>query len=228
MLVELLEGLTSFVEHIVLTFGVPGIALIALMENIFPPTPSEFLYPLAGKLAYDGKVGLISVILAGVAGSLAGAFIFYNVGYYLGDARVRLLIGRYGTLRVGRFKLNVFTLEAYDRAVEVFEKRGGIIVMIARIMPLVHGVISIPAGVLRMNFARFMIYSFIGVVLWIVPTVMLGYFLGSQWEQALALMEAYEYVWYVIIAGLVVYYGFKRWRNSVTDAIISKDGDTAL
>lgn len=213
MLVELLDGLTRLVENIVLTFGVPGIALIALMENIFPPTPSEFLYPLAGKLAYDGEVGLVSVMLAGAFGSLVGAFIFYHLGYYLGDTRVRVLIDRYGTLHLWRFKVDVFTLEAYDRATEAFERRGGFIVMIARSMPLIHGVISIPAGVFKMNLFRFMVYSFIGVLLWIVPTVMLGYFLGSQWEHALSILQAYEYVWYVIIAALVVYYGFKRWRR---------------
>lgn len=213
MLTQLFEELSSFIEQIVLVFGVPGIAVIAFMENIFPPTPSEFLYPLAGKLAYDGDLSLIGVMLAGATGSVVGAFIFYHLGLYLGAERTREFIGRYGTFKLWRWQIELFTVEAFDQAMLSFEKRGGIIVMVARTMPLIHGVISIPAGVSAMNFPKFMIYSFIGALLWIVPTVLLGYFLGSQWESMLGLLDTYETLWYIIFAVLIIYYLYSRWKN---------------
>ncbi len=213
MLTRLIEDLTALLEQIVLTFGVPGIALIAFMENIFPPTPSEFLYPMAGKIAYDGKIDLLAVIISGGIGSLVGAVIFYHVGYYMGEARVRTAISRYGTLKIGQFRLRFFTLEAYDQAASAFRQHGGIIVMVARSMPLIHGVISIPAGVVRMNRLKFMTYTFIGVLLWVTPTVLLGYALGSQWERALSFIDAYETIWYIVIVAGVSFYLVRRWRR---------------
>lgn len=212
MLAQFFEDLTALAEQIVLTFGVPGVALIAFMENIFPPTPSEFLYPLAGKLAYDGDVELIAVMIAGAFGSIVGAFIFYHLGYYLGAERVRDFVERYGEFTLWRWRISLFTVEAYDRAMSAFETHGAIIVIVARSMPLIHGVISIPAGVSRMNLPKFLVYSFIGALIWIVPTVLLGYFLGSQWEIILGLLDTYATLWYILFALLILYYFVSRWR----------------
>lgn len=225
MLAPLVENLSTVIEQLVLRFGVVGIGFIAFMENIFPPTPSEFLYPLAGKLAYDGDINLIAVMLAGAIGSMVGAFVFYHLGYYLGDERVRGFIERYGQLKLWRWHINIFTVETYDRAMTLFEKHGNIIVMVARTLPLIHGVISIPAGVSRMNLSKFLFYSFIGALLWIVPTVLLGYFLGSQWDLILSLLDAYETFWYVVIGILIVYYLFSRWfSNRSTTKTLDKKG----
>jgi len=224
MLAQLIDDLTTLVQEIVMTFGAPGVAVIAFMENIFPLTPSELLYPLAGKMAYDGEASLFSVILAGGIGSIIGAFVFYHVGRYLGETRTRSFIARYGTVHLGRFRLSLFTLEAYDRAVVQFEKRGGIIVMVARWLPLIHGIISIPAGVVGMNLTKFMVYSFIGSVSWIAPTVLAGYFLGSQWERMLEILDIYEYFWYAVLAVVVLYYAVKRFRNRSTAPAPTQEG----
>ena len=211
MLAKLIEQLSSYIEQLILVFGTPGIAIIAFMENIFPPTPSEFLYPLAGKLAYDGQASLFGVILAGAIGSLVGAFVFYYLGYFLGEKRVRNFIKHYGTVQIGRWQVRFITVQAYDQAMKAFKNQGAIIVIIARTVPLVHGIISIPAGVSRMNIFKFLLYSLIGVMLWIVPTVLLGYFLGSQWDVMLHALEVYETVWYILIATAIVLYVAFRW-----------------
>ena len=213
MLSHLVEELAGLVESIVLTAGLPGIVLIAFLENVFPPIPSEFLYPLAGKLAYDGQVSLLMVILAGAIGSLIGSSMFYAMGYRLGNARIRELLSRYGTLQLWRFRLTPVTPEDYDKALSAFHRRGGTIVLISRTMPVIHSIISIPAGVARMNYLKFVIYTFLGSLLWIVPTVLVGYILGSQWETALYLLDVYEWVWYALIACGLVYYIFKRVRR---------------
>ncbi|MGB7340080.1 MAG: DedA family protein [Phototrophicaceae bacterium] len=221
MLAPFVENLSTFIEQIVLRFGVLGIGIIAFMENIFPPTPSEFIYPLAGKLAYDGDINLFAVMLAGALGSIVGAFVFYHVGYYLGAERARRFIERYGTLRIGRWQIAIFKVEAYDRAMSLFDKHGNMIVMIARTLPLVHGIISIPAGINRMNLPKFLFYSFMGALLWIVPTVLLGYFLGSQWDLMLGVLDAYETLWYIVFAIVIFYYVFSRWikrpRPNISD-----------
>lgn len=223
MLANLIDKLSTYIEQLILMFGTPGIAIIAFMENIFPPTPSEFLYPLAGKLAYDGQATLIGVILAGAIGSLVGAITFYYIGYYLGAKRVRNFIERYGTFLLWRWHIRLFTVEAYDNAMLAFKKQGAIIIIIGRTMPLVHGVISIPAGVSRMNVFKFLIYSFIGVLLWIVPTVLLGYFLGSQWDLLLRVLEVYEIVWYILIALVIGVYLVVRWlKHNHQTALESK------
>lgn len=216
MLAQFVENLSIYLDQLLLSAGIPGIALIAFMENIFPPTPSEFLYPLAGKLAYEGELNLIAVMLAGAFGSIVGAFVFYHLGYYLGNERVRAFIARYGTWNLWRWQISIFTVETYDSAMLAFEKHGAIIVMLARSMPLIHGVISIPAGVSRMNLPKFLLYSFIGVLLWIVPTVLLGYFLGSQWELMLALLDTYETLWYIVFILSILAYLVSRWRKRTT------------
>jgi membrane protein DedA with SNARE-associated domain len=216
MLTQLLDTLTAWLESLLLTGGALGIVVIALMENIFPPTPSEFLYPLAGKLAFDGKVGLVEILVAAVGGSLVGALIFYHVGYYLGDERVRIFLAKYGTWHIWRWRWTIFSVEAYERATQAFAKRGGIIVMVGRTMPFIHGVISIPAGVVRMNRLRFLLYSALGVLLWVVPTVLLGYWLGSQWQNARAILDAYEVFWYGVLVVIVLYYARRWWRHRQT------------
>lgn len=224
MLAQFVENLSIYLDQLLLSAGIPGIALIAFMENIFPPTPSEFLYPLAGKLAYEGELSLIAVMLAGAFGSIVGAFVFYHLGYYLGRERVRAFIARYGTVNLWRWQISIFTVETYDSAMVAFEKHGAIIVMVARILPLIHGVISIPAGVSRMNLPKFLIYSFIGALLWIVPTVLLGYFLGSQWELMLALLDTYETLWYIVFVLLILVYLVSCWRNRATQKVSDNKG----
>jgi membrane protein DedA with SNARE-associated domain len=210
MLADFVDTLATWVQQIVTGLGAPGITLVALFENLFPPTPSEFLYPLAGKMAFDGAVTLPLVILAGVIGSLMGSAVYYTLGYQLGADRAREAIARYGTLHLWRFHITLFTVEAYDKALALFEKHGGKIVFFARIMPLVHGVVSIPAGVTRMKPLPFVIYTALGSAAWIAPLATLGYWLGSQWEQVLAIMDAYETLCYGLFAAFIVYLVVRR------------------
>lgn len=205
MLTDFFEALASGLEQIVNVFGLPGITLIALLENLFPPTPSEFLYPLAGKLAYDGKLTAGGIIIAGVLGSLVGSLTYYSLGYWLGEDRVRRAIARFGQIRVRRLKVQVVSTEDYDRATRLFQQRGGIIVLIARLVPLVHGVVSIPAGVTRMRLLPFIVYTAIGSALWIAPLTLLGMWLGSKWERILYWMDVYQNIWYVLMILAVAY-----------------------
>lgn len=210
MLADALQMLTTWVGTILTWGGLAGVTLIALLENLFPPTPSEWLYPLAGKMAYDGKVNLFGVILAGVLGSLIGATVWYTLGYRLGEARAREFVARYGRVQVGQWGVTLFKTEDYDNSLRLFRERGGVVVFVARLMPIVHGVVSIPAGVARMSLVSFYFFTALGSFFWIAPLTLFGYFLGSQWERILEWLDVYQAVWFALIALAVGYYVARR------------------
>lgn len=215
MLADLIEQITLFVESIMLTFGLPGIGLIAAAENLFPPVPSEFLYPLAGKLAFDGQIPLWAIVLAGVLGTCIASSVWYVLGMRLGEKRVRQFIERRATLTIGRLRIPIFTVGQYDRALNLFRTRGGVIVLIARILPYVHSVVSLPAGVIRMPFGRFIIYTAVGATAWILPLTVFGYLLGSRWREVLTLMDAYQNaILIATVAGLSAWLLWRRVRRS--------------
>lgn len=213
MLADIFETLSAWAEQAVDVLGLPGVTLLALLENLFPPTPSEFLYPLAGKLAYDGAFAMWGVIAAGILGSLAGSLAYYTLGYRLGGERVRQVIVRFGHVRLGRFRIQIASAEDYDRAVQLFQQRGGMIVLVARLVPLVHSVVSIPAGVAHMRLGSFIVYTAIGSALWIAPLTILGWWLGSNWERVLYWMDIYEYAWYVLMGLAVLVIIVRRTRS---------------
>lgn len=208
------EYITSLVERIIATFGAPGISLVALFENLFPPTPSEVLYPLAGKMAYSGKVSVPAIIIAGTLGSLAGSIIYYTLGYRLGESRVRDMIARYGTLNFMRFQIQLVSVKDFERGLELFGRYGSAIVLIARLMPFVHGVVSIPAGVIRMNLALFMIFTAAGAALWIAPLTIFGYWLGDNWEEVLSWMDTYQNTILILVALILIIYVIRRGRQA--------------
>lgn len=213
MLSELADRIADFIDSIIATLGVPGISMIALLENLFPPTPSEVLYPLAGKLAAEGKITLWGIVIGGISGSLIGALCYYAVGYHLGEQRTRTLIERYGTFRLRSFKLEVFRIRDYDRSLELFRKYGAVIVFVARLMPLVHGVVSFPAGVVRMNIALFLAFTAVGSALWIAPLAIFGWWLGSHWALVLEWLNVYYNFVFALIALFVCYYIYRRLRH---------------
>lgn len=210
MLADLIEQLTLFVESIVLTFGLAGVGAIAVGENLFPPTPSEFLYPLAGKMAFDGELPLLGVLIVGVLGTCFASTLWYLLGRRLGEARVRQFIDRYGTLRLWKLRVELFTVPQFDRAMDLFRTRGGAIVIVARVLPYVHSVVSIPAGVIKMPFGSFLLYTAVGSSLWIVPLTLLGYALGSQWRVVLEWMDTYQTVILIALGALLFYWVARR------------------
>jgi len=212
MLTDVVEALAAGLESLVEAVGLPGVLIIALLENLFPPTPSEFLYPLAGKLVYDGELTAWSVILTGVLGSLAGSLLYYGLGYWLGEERARQAIARYGSIRLRRWTITIVSTNDYDRALVLFERWGGPLVLIARLVPLVHSVVSIPAGVVRMRLPSFVFYTALGSLLWIAPLTLFGMWLGSQWEDILRWLNVYTNVWYVVIGAALAYWIVRRVR----------------
>jgi membrane protein DedA with SNARE-associated domain len=169
-------GLASWIEGIVQTTGVFGIALLMFLENVFPPIPSELIMPLAGYTASQGEANIVLVIFAGSIGSLAGGFVWYALGRWVGEERLKRLADRYGRwMTVSR--------DDIDKADDWFDTHGHKAVLVGRLIPTVRTLISVPAGLSEMPWTRFLLYSGIGTVAWTTLLALAGYALGSQYDR---------------------------------------------
>jgi membrane protein DedA with SNARE-associated domain len=200
---QALDSLRAWIEQIILTIGYTGVALIMLVENLFPPIPSEFVMPFAGFLAGRGSFDFWTVVLAGTIGAVIGAIALYYIGYYAGEPLLRAFIRRYG-----RFWLLSET--DLDHALDLFSRYGSIMVFVGRVIPLVRSLISIPAGMSRMPMPRFLLLTSIGSAVWTGLLAYAGLLLGENWEQILGFIERYQRLVLVALA-LAVLAGVVRW-----------------
>lgn len=140
--------MTRWIISIIESGGYIGIAFLLFIEDVFPPIPSEFILPLCGYLAAQGKFGLFGVVAAGTLGSILGAIPLYYLGYRLGEERLQKFAARYGKwLTVGPRDI--------ERADRWFNKHGMWAIFFCRLIPGFRSIISIPAGVNRMNLLSF-------------------------------------------------------------------------
>jgi membrane protein DedA with SNARE-associated domain len=181
----LLDSLRQWIEQIILLLGYPGIALIMLVENLFPPIPSEFVLPFAGFLVAGGRMSFVGVVGAGTLGSVVGAVILYYFGLWAGEPVLRFLVRRYG-------RWWLLSEADLDRTIQFFERRGEVVVFFARVVPIFRSLISLPAGMSRMPFAKFLLLTTLGSALWSALLVWAGVLLGANWEQILGFISRYQ------------------------------------
>lgn len=179
--------------------GYAGIALLMLLENVFPPIPSELVLPFAGYVAATGRLDPAGVLLAAVTGSLLGALPWYWAGRRLGHGGLQRFAARHG-------RLLTLCPEDIDRAQDWFHRHGPSSVGFGRMVPAVRSFISMPAGVGRMPLPRFLMWSALGSAVWNVLLLALGFALQSRYEQA---QETIEWLTRGVVALLVVGY---VWR----------------
>lgn len=156
--------------------GYPGIVLLMLAENIFPPIPSELIMPLAGFVAAQGKLDPALVVLAGTLGSVLGTLPWYYAGRWLGEERLCRFAARHG-------RWLTFDDKDLGRAIRWFERHGRIAVLIGRLVPTVRTLISLPAGMARMPLVPFLAYSSIGTLLWNAALTASGYLLEANYQR---------------------------------------------
>jgi len=198
----LFEFLSKYITDLIASSGYPGIIFLMMLESACFPMPSEIVMPFAGFAAQQGKLSYVGVGLAGSVGSLIGSVISYVVGYYGG----RPLLEKYG-----RYVL--ITKHEIDTTHRWFEKYGTLTVFIARLLPVVRTFISLPAGVAKMDFKKFTLYSFIGSLPWCFALAYAGVMLGENWS----LLEHYwaylDIATIIGIIGFFLYIGYKVMRN---------------
>jgi len=211
---ELFAQLQLWIEQIIVTLGYPGIALIMAVETIFPPIPSELVMPLAGFLAADGKMNFWGVVLSGTIGSVIGAVVLYWAGMYANETIVRRLVRRYG---------RYFLIDENDvnKTLATFTRFGPAAVFIGRLIPLVRSLISIPAGMERMNPVVFVVLTTLGTALWSALLAYAGLVLGQNWNQVLGWLSQYQKVVLAVIGVAVVLfvvYKVRQLRTNQTPA----------
>lgn len=194
-----LGDLTNWAKDVVDSAGYIGVFLMIVLENVFPPIPSEVILPLAGALASEGRFFLPGLILAASLGAVGGALILYYLAYWFGDHRLRWLIRRYG-------KWFAVSEADLDKANEWFDRRGGLAVAICRVVPIVRSLVSLPAGLRRMNMVPFVTYTFIGATVWNTILVTAGYILGDNWDEVEHVVGYFQYVVILAAVAAVVWF----------------------
>ena len=178
-------------------YGNLAVFLLILVENLFPPIPSEVILTFGGVMTVCTDMTPVGVILFSTAGSLAGAVILYSVGRFLPDEVFRkLLCGRIGHLLH-------FRSEDVDLAKGWFRDRGRSAVFLCRLIPIVRSLISIPAGIARMPFVPFLVFTAAGSFLWNTVLVYAGRIAGDSWEKVSAAFGVYSDL-FLMIAGICI------------------------
>ncbi|MGN1400667.1 MAG: DedA family protein [Bacillus sp. (in: firmicutes)] len=187
----------AWIIELIEKFGYWGVFLLIMVENIFPPIPSEIILTFGGFLTQNTSLTVMGVILVSTLGSVIGAVILYWIGTLLDVERLEKIIDRYG-------KFLRLTKDDIHKADAWFDKYGIWTVLFCRVIPLVRSLISIPAGMSNMNFGLFILFTTIGTLVWNTILVNLGAVLGSNWHDVMIYMDAFSNVVYTIIGILFI------------------------
>jgi membrane protein DedA with SNARE-associated domain len=191
--------MTDWITGLMADGGYLAVAALMLLENLFPPIPSELVMPLAGYTAQRGELDIVLVVLSGAAGSLAGALFWYAIGRWVGAARLKRFAGRHG-------RWLTLSPEEIDRADAWFDRHGGMAVLIGRLIPAVRTLISVPAGIAGMGLGRFLLYTSAGTLAWTALLAAAGWLLGDNYD---AVSDYIDPVSKLIVGGIVVWYLYR-------------------
>ena len=191
-------------------FGYLGVLLLIMLENIFPPIPSEVILTFGGFMTTYSDMTRLGVIIAATVGSVVGAMILYSIGLFIDVKRLEKIVDRWG----GFLRL---TRKDVHRADAWFDKYGPWTVFFCRLVPLIRSLISIPAGMSNMNFPLFIVLTTLGSLVWNTILVSLGVAVGDNWASIVTYMDIYSNIAYAIlimcgIAAVIWYIRFRRKR----------------
>lgn len=187
------ELLINYFTAIISTGGYWGVMLLMALESMIAPVPSEAVMPFVGFLLFQKRFFWLSAIFFSTFGSLIGSLVSYCLGAWGG----RPLIAKYGKY----FLLNEYHLQKTEK---FFTKHGDKTIFISRFIPIVRHLISIPAGLGRMNLGKFLLYTALGAGLWNSFLAYLGYYLGSRWHEIKKYSEVADVVLIVLIIAAVI------------------------
>ena len=192
--------LVQWLLNSIFDWGYVGIFLLMAVESSFVPFPSELILIPAGVLVADGKMNLELVFIAGLLGSLFGAFVNYYLAMFVG----RRFLVRYGKY----FFVSQLSLDKMDN---FFENHGHISTFTGRLIPGVRHLISIPAGLSKMNLKIFLLYTGAGAAIWSVVLIALGYFIGAN--QALVSLYLHQIIIGMIFSLVVLISGYIWYKK---------------
>ncbi|ENR5772691.1 DedA family protein [Listeria monocytogenes] len=187
----------TWITSIMADFGYIGIFVLIMVENLFPPIPSEIILTFGGFMTTVTSLNVVMVIIVATLGSVVGAILLYKVASYFGKERLTKIVLKYG--RILRLKESDI-----ERAENFFLKYGSWAVFLCRMIPLIRSLISIPAGMTKMKMSKFLILTTAGSLLWNTFLIGLGAMLGESWSEIVVFMDSFSTIIYSIIAILVV------------------------
>lgn len=197
----------QFIFHIIEQFGYFGVFFLILIENVFPPIPSEVILLISGFFSSYTSLSVFYMILASTLGSFLGAIILYYIGKIFNKERLKKIVnGRLG-------KILFLKENDIDKADEWYDNKGNKSVFFCRFVPIVRSLISIPAGMSEMPMGKFIIYTICGSMIWNTVLICLGYRLGSNWEYVLTILDKYQMVVIVILVIIFGYVIIKFYRK---------------
>ncbi|PLR76249.1 alkaline phosphatase [Bacillus sp. V3-13] len=196
----------NWITEIMNDYGYLGIFLLIALENIFPPIPSEVILTFGGFMTTTSTMSIAGVVAVSTLGSVAGAGVLYWVGLLINMERIEKIVDRWGhILRL--------TKKDVHKANEWFDKYGVWTVFFCRLIPLIRSLISVPAGMARMNFGFFLIFTTAGTLIWNIILVNIGAAVGSSWETIVGYMDIYSNVVYAILAVLLILFAALFIKN---------------
>jgi len=172
----------DWIFNVIEGFGLPGLFGLILLENVFPPIPSELVIPLAGFLSAQGSMALIPAFLAATAGATVGALFWYYAGKQVGRERLRGFAARLGRW-IG------FTPDDLDAVERWFDRHGGKVILFGRMIPGIRTFVPIPAGLAGMPLPRFLGLTVAGSAAWTALLLCAGYLLDAQYERVAVFVD---------------------------------------
>ncbi len=204
----MLNDLAGWVQEVIERLGAIGVALLVILENVFPPIPSEIVLPFAGFVAQRGDGSVVLMIVAATVGAVVGALILYYVAALIGPVRLGVFIAKFGKW---------FGVKPADlmRAEQWFDRHAVAAVLLGRCVPLIRSVVSVPAGFRRMPLVPFIAYTALGSAVWNTVLIGAGAVLGNQWEKVEPYVAVLQWLVLATIVLLLVRFGFMKLRRRV-------------
>jgi membrane protein DedA with SNARE-associated domain len=197
----MLEWLEHVITDYLGEYGYQAVFVLMVLESACIPIPSEVTMVFGGFLASRGELDFFWVAMIGTIANVIGSWIAYAVGYWGGRPLIERW-GRYVFLRKNEL----------DRAHDWFERHGEMAVFVSRLLPVIRTFISLPAGVARMPFGTFTLYTFLGCLPWTFALTWAGYALGNNWETVLRYGEPITWAIAVVSVAFIAWWLRKRYR----------------
>ncbi|WP_066055533.1 DedA family protein [Robertmurraya korlensis] len=194
----------EWIFNIIENYGYLGVFLIIVIENVFPPIPSELVLPFSGFMTTKTELSVAMMIVASTAGSVVGGTILYYIGTILDVGRLEKLVDRWGKyLQLKRE--DVYKADAW------FDRYGIWTVFFCRMVPLLRSLISVPAGMSNMKMPLFLLFTLLGTAIWNTLLIVIGAKLGENWTQILSYTEIYSDIIYAVgavaILAILIFFG---------------------
>jgi len=203
----MINSLVDWLVQAIDSLGYLGVLIAVFLESFTAVIPSQIVLPFSGFVASQGSLNIVLVIITVTIGAYLGTLPFYFIGRW-GDDFVQKFLTKYG-------KYIFLSNEDLEKGYKAFEKYGGGIVLFGRLIPLIRSVISFPAGVARMKFSVFSLYTVVGSLIFATVSCLAGYFMGENWPVVSSYIDQYENVVLALLSIAILIYIWKGMREVI-------------